>query len=44
MILWLLLVIMILTNAWMERRISALERKWDEYMAQKQSLQGSQAS
>ena len=39
-ILCILLVVMILTNAWMERRISALERQWNEYMSQKQSFQG----
>jgi hypothetical protein len=35
----LIFVIMIFTSAWMERRIRALEKRWDDYMEQQQSLQ-----
>jgi hypothetical protein len=35
----LIFIVMIFTNAWMERRISTLEKRWDDYIGQQQSFQ-----
>jgi F0F1-type ATP synthase membrane subunit b/b' len=37
----LIFVLMIVTNAWMERRISALEQRWDEFLERQQQAQAS---
>ena len=37
----LIFVLMIVTNAWTERRISALEQRWDEFLERQQQAQAS---
>jgi hypothetical protein len=36
----LVLVLMIVTNFWMERRICTLEQRWNDYIAEQHSSQG----